>query len=248
MLSAHSLQSLLNSLFPLTHRLSVFLILMLGLFVLPAFSADFQKGQDAADRGDYEEALKEWDPLAEQGDPFAQNGLGDLFYNGYGIVPQDYKVAAKWYRLSADQGYGPALYNLGVLYTKGRGVPQDYKAAVMWFKFAANRGNGFAMNMLGALYLSGQGVPQDYNIAEKWYRLAAEMGLPYAQVSLGFLYNEGHGVPQDYVLAHMWLNIAASNGNEIGLENRDIIARKMTPAQIEKAQDLAREWVSKHGG
>ena len=34
----------------------------------PGFSADFQKGLDAYNRGDYQAALREWRPFAEQGD------------------------------------------------------------------------------------------------------------------------------------------------------------------------------------
>jgi hypothetical protein len=33
-----------------------------------SFSADFQKGLTAYDSGDYATALREWTPLAEQGD------------------------------------------------------------------------------------------------------------------------------------------------------------------------------------
>ena len=35
-------------------------------------SADYQKGLDAAKRGDYATALREWQPLAEQGNASAQ--------------------------------------------------------------------------------------------------------------------------------------------------------------------------------
>ena len=41
-----------------------------------SWSADFQKGGDAYNRGDYATALREWKPLAEQGDAGAQYGLG----------------------------------------------------------------------------------------------------------------------------------------------------------------------------
>jgi TPR repeat protein len=57
---------------------------------------------------------------------------------------------------------------------------------------------------------------------------------------------DGDGVPQDYVYAHMWGNIAASNGNENGAKLRDFVAERMTPPQLEKAQDLARECVRKN--
>ena len=67
-----------------------------------------------------------------------------------------------------------------------------------------------------------------------------------AQYNLGIMYDNGKGVLQDYVYAHMWVNISASNGEKNGAEVRDIIAKDMTPSQIEKAQDLARECVAKN--
>jgi hypothetical protein len=47
-------------------------------------------------------------------------------------------------------------------------------------------------------------------------------------------------------MAHMLLNIAAANGDEKAKDNRDIVADMMTPNQIEKAQELAREWMEKY--
>jgi len=48
-------------------------------------SADFQKGFDAYERGDYTTALREWTPLAEQGDADAQYVLGLMYHNGLGV-------------------------------------------------------------------------------------------------------------------------------------------------------------------
>jgi TPR repeat protein len=60
------------------------------------------------------------------------------------------------------------------------------------------------------------------------------------------MYANGHGVPQDYVLAHMWFNLAAATGMvETAAADRDMVAAKMTPAQIAEAQKLAREWKPK---
>ena len=42
----------------------------------------------------------------------------------------------------------------------------------------------------------------------------------------------------------MWFNIAASLGNEYASKNRDIVAGLMTPADISKVQQLARECVA----
>ncbi len=57
----------------------------------------------AADqRGDYATALREWRPLAEQGNAEAQFNLGSMYYHGYG-VPQDYVQAHMWYNLAASR-------------------------------------------------------------------------------------------------------------------------------------------------
>ena len=102
------------------------------------------------------------------------------------------------------------------------------------------------MYYLGKMYINGQGVPQDSKTAVQWYRLAAEQGRAEAQGNLGVLYALGRGVLKDYVYAHMWGNIAASNGNEGGSKLRDVVAERMTPADISNAQRLARECVQKN--
>ena len=176
-------------------------------------SADFQKGLAAYDSGDYATALREWEPLAEQGDTSAQINLGRMYAKGIG-VPKNYKAAVKWYRLAAKQGDADAQFNLGLMLRRGQGVPKDYKAAV------------------------------------KWYRLAAKQGDASAHHNLGLMYVKGLGVSRDYVYAHMWWNIAASSVSKVAvknsaIKNRDVVAKKMTPSQLEKAQDLARECVRK---
>jgi len=104
---------------------------------------------------------------AKQGDAIAQCRLGVAYSTGEG-VPQDYKEAAKWYRLAAEQGNANAQALLGSCYSAGEGVPQDYTEAVKW-------------------YSKGRGVPQDSKEAVKWFRLAAEQGLAGAQSNLGVL-------------------------------------------------------------
>ena len=84
-------------------HLTVFFVLLLFLLGMNvAVGADFQKGADAYNKGDYATALKEWRPLAEQGHAGAENNLGWMYDKGQG-VPQDHKEAAKWTRL-ADGG------------------------------------------------------------------------------------------------------------------------------------------------
>ena len=107
----------------------------LGL-TAPAW-AGLDEGVAAYHRGDYAAALREFRPLAEQGNAKAQYNLGLMYYNGEG-VPQDYAEAVKWYRKAAEQGYAKAQYNLGLMYVGELGVPQDYVQTHMWLDLAAS--------------------------------------------------------------------------------------------------------------
>jgi TPR repeat protein len=55
------------------------------------------------------------------------------------------------------------------------------------------------------------------------------------------MYRNGKGVPQDYVMADMWFNLAAT-GNQDALQDRELVERLMTPAQIAEAKKLASDW------
>lgn len=83
---------------------------------------------------------------------------------------------------------------------------------------------------------------RDYATAVRLIRPLAEQGDARAQYTLGVFYDNGLGVPQDHVRAYMWLNLSAAQGREGAAAFRDLIARRMTPAQIAEAQKLAREW------
>jgi len=103
-------------------------------------------------------------------------------------------------------------------------------AAPAWADFKAGK----------EAYLRG-----DYATALKEWRPLAEQGDALAQSLLGVMYAEGLGVPQDFVQAHMWFNLAGAGGYEPAPELRAIMAKHLTPAQIDDAQRLAREWKPK---
>jgi len=138
-----------------------------------------------------------------------------------------------------------AQSNLGLMYAKGDGVPQDYAKARQWYEQAAAQGNAAAQNNLGTLYFKGEAVPQDYVLARHWYEKSAAQGNADAQLNLGALYENGQGVPQNFVQAYKWYILAGASGDNRGIAFRDDLAKRMTPAQIDEAQKLAREWKPK---
>ncbi len=118
----------------------------------------------------------------------------------------------------------------------------NYATALSELRPLAEQGNADAQYNLGLMYDKGYGVPQNYVQTRQWYEKAAAQGLADAQFSLGVLHRKGHSVAQDFVQAHMWFNLSAANGEMAGAVQRDTLAILMTPAQIDKAQKLAREW------
>ena len=172
---------------------------------------------------------------------------GDDLEDGYkAYEKKDYATALKLWQPLAEKGVAKAKHYLGFMYQNGFGVEQDVEEAVKWYRAAARQGHAKAQYNLGVMYEKGQGVLQDYEEAVKWYRKAARKGVDGAQTNLGLMYDLGHGVIQDYVRAHMWNNLAAINGNDNGSNNRDSLAKEMTPTQISEAEDMARDCLKKN--
>ncbi len=81
-------------------RLVLTFAILIGL-AAPAW-AGFAEGVLAYGRGDYATALREFRPLAEQGDAAAQYNLGLMYDEGQG-VPQDFVQAYMWFSLAASR-------------------------------------------------------------------------------------------------------------------------------------------------
>ena len=122
------------------------LSILVGLVFLLASPAwpDYQAGAEAYKRGDYDTALKELRPLADQGIAVAQYNLGLMSYQGQGM-PRDYQEAAQWCRLAAEQGHAGAQVLLGTMYHLGQGIPRDDVLAHMWVTLAAAHGIAVAV-------------------------------------------------------------------------------------------------------
>ena len=110
---------------------------------VPVAAQDIDAGFEAYQRGDYAAALREYRPLAEQGNASAQYNLGVMYVLGQGL-PQDYANAVTWFRNAAARGHANAQHYLGYLNEKGHGTAQDYAEALRWYRKAADQGNARA--------------------------------------------------------------------------------------------------------
>ncbi|HEY5701133.1 MAG TPA: tetratricopeptide repeat protein [Gammaproteobacteria bacterium] len=115
----------------------------------------------------------------------------------------------------------------------------DYALTLKAALDSAENGEAVAQYRLGVMYGLGLGVGQNYAESVKWYRKAAAAGDPRAQSNLGFMYGTGRGVPQDYIQAYAWYNVASASGEDTARKNRDAVADRMSPSQMEQAQKLS---------
>ena len=91
------------------------------------------------------------------------------------------------YRRAAEQELAAAQYNLGVMYSDGRGVPQNDAEAVRLYRRAAEQGNTWAQSNLGGIHATGEGIPKDYVQAYVWSNIAAAQGNETAKENLEFI-------------------------------------------------------------
>ena len=144
-----------------------------------AARADVKAGVDAWSRGDYPTAIKEWRPLAINGDADAQFNLGQAYKLGRG-VPVDFKLAEGWYRKAADQGHFQAEDNLGlILFQNG-----DRAKAMPYIEKSANRGEPRAQYVLATALFNGDLAKKDWVRAYALMTRASASGLSQASASL----------------------------------------------------------------
>ena len=217
------------------------IIALTFMLSLPVTAQDFQEGMEAYQRNDYVATLREWRPLAEQGDALAQYNLGAMYNIGRGVA-EDHAEALKWFRRAAKQGFAEAQFVLGNIYQGMGGI-------------YANKDASDEDKIIAAMFrlydYAGLGVPPNNTEAAKWYLKAADQGLIIAQHFICVSYQQGHGVPYDLVQAHMWCSLVERSGlrgsQEAVAGDLAMFVGQMTHEQISKAQRLAHEWLEKHG-
>lgn len=154
----------------------------------------------------------------------------------------DYTTAMKELSPLAEQGNADAQVLVGLMYFRGYGVSKDFGTALKWYKAAADQGHAEGLAHLGSMYFMGAGATKDISKAFELWKLSANQGNVGAQVSLGLAYRNARDVPHNFVQSYMWFQLAAASGDALAARQRDDLQRLMSPAEIEKARALARDW------
>ncbi|MBQ3624964.1 MAG: SEL1-like repeat protein [Prevotella sp.] len=102
---------------------------------------------------------------------------------------EDYKEAAKWYRMAAEKGDLSSQELLSSFLENGNGVEKNEGEALMWLTKAAEAGSASAQMTLARKYKEGKMVAQSYEEAIRWYEKAAKKN-KYAIVCLKEIYEK----------------------------------------------------------
>lgn len=118
---------------------------------------------------------------AREGNALSQNLLG--LWILHGDLPEGVEVDEDPFeliRLSAEQGFAAAQYNMGVILETGLGGKvadaEDEKLAFAWYRKAANRGCAEAMTAVGMCLYKGVGTEPNLSDALSWLKEAATQG------------------------------------------------------------------------
>ena len=104
----------------------ILVVVLLGLWALPASAQDMRSAADALKRGQWALALQILAPLAEAENADAQYALGTLYANGDGVAPNMARAEQLW-RQAAQKGHARAREQLAFL--RATGAPPATAAA-----------------------------------------------------------------------------------------------------------------------
>lgn len=130
---------------------------------------------------------------AREGHALSRNLLAIWLLNGE--LPGDAQVdenPLELIRLSAEQGFAAAQYNMGVILETGLGGKTadaaEEKQAFEWYCKAANHGCAEAMTSVGWCLYKGIGVEPNLSDALSWLKEAATQGDMRGQLLLAEIY------------------------------------------------------------
>ncbi|MFQ5953452.1 MAG: peptidoglycan-binding protein [Kiloniellales bacterium] len=209
--------------------------------------AIYQEALTLARQGRPKEAAIGFRDAAELGHAAAAYALGEAYNEGRG-VEQRPDLAASWFNTAAARGDARGQFIVGAAYYAGAGVKQDHGAAVGYLTKAAEQGHPRAQFLLGEAFANGRGVHKELDWAARWYGMAAMQGHRAAQFAYGVLHASGLGLPRNDVAAHAWLSLAMAGGHPAAAATRNAVARRMTPADIERAELRAARFVPRASG
>lgn len=184
-------------------------------------------------------ALRLYSEAAKAGYVPAQFMMARMHQAGQ-FVPQDAQAAFDLFRQvavnpKAGRRKVHAEFALAQAYDEGIGVKAEPTRALAFYKVAAIAGHPGAQNALATYFYKGEQVAKDLPLARKLFLAAASQGSDTAMAAAGAMLFLGEGGGKDPVQALAWLRLSAKLGNEQAASHAAIIEKRLTPAELARA-------------
>ena len=184
---------------------------------------------------------------------YTEYRIGKMYAAGHG-TEQEYKTAAHWLTLSANEEYKYAEYSLGGLYYHGKGVKQNHKIAYALYTHSADQGFPYASLEVGKMHRDGIDCVKNNDQAEKHFAnafrgfasLEKQSHDDKLQYRLGWMLLNGVGTEKDVASAKEYFEKSALVGNPFACyQLAKIILSEETPSpeNMEKALGYLRQAV-----
>lgn len=167
--------------------------------------AQYDRGVDFFENGQYQEALALFLPLAEKGDRDAMYNTGVTYrrLNNDG-------AAIPWLERAAQLGDQDAHCTLGNIQNN----ISSFKSARRHYEKAAAAGLPCGQNALADYYMNGLDVKRDFRKSFALAQQSANQNDAHGQYLLGLHYLNSLSVPHNPAEARRWLEKAAAQGHE----------------------------------
>ena len=229
-------------------KITAFLFFIFFIFVNQAISQSFERGDEAADAGDFTTALKEWKPLAENGHVKAQFGLGLIYLNGEGGIPKDKSEAVKWFKKAAEQGSMDAQLILGLCHYKGIYFEKDMEKGFAIISKLSTQGFAQAQFELGLIYNDRYTMLHDADEAAKLWIRSAEQGFTPAMRELGKMFEKTGWLYDNLRMQEvglMWSVIAMLRGDESAEFDVSKGEKNLSNESISRVRILVKDCIEK---
>ncbi|EME71875.1 TPR repeat-containing protein [Paramagnetospirillum caucaseum] len=187
--------------------------LLLALGAAPAW-AGYDEGLAAYQKRDWTAAIREFKPLAAEGNPAAQARLGHMLFEGLGGAKDDVE-ALKLLNAAAVAGDPLAQHWLGSAYFNGRAVPKDISQALVWFGRAADKGQPESLHAMGEIHFNGLGINKDEGKGVEYFKRAADKGWAASRERLAQFNWDGRAMPTDKAKALEFARLAGDAGRPV---------------------------------
>jgi len=127
-----------------------------------------------------------------------------------------------WAKVTADEGYLPAINLSARLLRYGRGIKANPEAAFELLKSIEAKQFPPSLTQMGQAYLDGAGVEQDIELAHQYFEKAIALGEPFAMHQLGVSYLMGRGLPKDTNKGVELIKMSAEGGDMQGWRPRQL--------------------------